>query len=454
MASYQIDKSDEVKFNYRDTGIFEVSVNVMASDVFANDFIFSKEVIEKSFKTLINKPLVTEWKPYDDGKYRLGDHGGEHILKSTSETECFDTTFAIGTIPEQKINFIKVANEENTRFDNYLNVKSVLWTEKYPQIVDYIYENGANQSMEILIDEYEYDENDKVIVKDFRFTALCALNKDTNPDYNILPAFELADITPISKMSDNLANKTEYEKQMEEFNAKFEDKTNELLDKIQLLFDNKNVKKDEDILNENFKQDKEGESMAEKANKNEENKENKEKLLADFDIKEIMADERVVAEFEIIKNEIKTDYETKLEKQEVVIGELNTKFANYDELNSKVVEFEKNERMSKFDNMVSDKFSMIPIDSEKFLEIRQTVEEGNNFEDEITLLKLKSLAFDIQSKEDSKENPEEEKVEEKVEEKEEEKVQFSNAGVMNRPKKHNVNKKSEISDAEYNNIFK
>lgn len=446
-SSFQINKDNDLKFNYKNSGLFEVSINVMAENVEANRCIFTEGSIERSFKTLFYKPLLTEWKPYDDGQYRLGTHGGQDIW-SDNGYQHVRTTFGIGTIPKQEIRFVNIPNSENSETYKYLNVKAYIWTDEYPEIADYIYKNGANQSMEILIEDYDYDAYNRILIKDFKFTGLCALNKDDGK-YNVLPAFELADIKPASKLNNDFNT---YENQMSEINAKFEDFVGKINDKIELLF---SVKQNEDEEGQSNNDDtSEDEQRGGEMGKTNQDPQVVEKELKDFSIDEIMDDERVKEKFKEEKESITSEYENKISEKDTEINELNEKFADYSELKDKVSEFEKTERLSKFDAMVSEKFKIITSDNEEFVKIRELVEAGkNDFEDNDIVLQLKALAFDIA--ESLTDEPETDENEDEGEvEKEQEDKKFANAGIPNRPKKHNVDKSATVSSTEYNSIFK
>lgn len=442
LTSIQLDNSSKSQFNYSDSGLFEVTINVMSEDVIANNCIFEKGSINKSIKSLFNKPILTEWIE-ENGKYRLGSHGGEYIMTHDS-IQYNRTTFAIGTVYDnQNIKYVNIHNKNNDRIDKYLQVKAYLWNDEYSEIVDYIYKNGANQSMEVDILDYEYDDDGCLHINDFKFTALCALNRDDDDNLNVLPAFELADIVATSKTNENAINHHE-QLDIKDYNDRnFEKYFSEYLAKI----DNK--------INLLFKQD---------DKKEVENQRGEEMELKDFKLDDIVADERVKQYIEdekkIVTDEIVEKYSEIIVTKDLEISETKEKYGNYDELVGKLAEYELQERLDNFDKYVQDNFTNIPSDNEVLLSLKEQVSKNElKLDDELLDLKLTKIDYELMKAmaevQDEKIVDEIEKIEdvedevdkhdEKAIENDNEEVKsFSNAGVVV-PKKINKKETSKLA---------
>lgn len=174
-----------------------VDIKVMAENEIANGTRFSKESIEDAVKNSLGlAPIVTEWLKNDNGSYSLGTHGGVYEVSDKSVVYK-DTTFIVGVIPENPhVEWKNVTMKNGVDKYNYLTTKGVLYKDKYPEIVDYIFKNNANQSMEIYVEDGYYDDKNVFNITKFKFSALCALNRSDNKEENVEPAFEMADIIP------------------------------------------------------------------------------------------------------------------------------------------------------------------------------------------------------------------------------------------------------------------
>lgn len=155
----------------------------------------SKEAFEKAEKTVYGIPVVGNW---------TGDNfGGHDIIIETKGNEISfkDSTIPFGFVPQDANPRWETVEDENGNSKNYYTVDVVLWHERYHEQVQFIIDNGARQSMEIMVTEGDWDDNwDYFNIDNFYYSALCLLGKDEDKDGNkgkddVEPCFEESSIT-------------------------------------------------------------------------------------------------------------------------------------------------------------------------------------------------------------------------------------------------------------------
>jgi len=159
----------------------------MYAGVNRNGSYMSREAIEKAIPSIYGIPVVGE---YLQEKSDFGTHGGKIVIDSNG-IEFIETTKPYGFVALEQdyanVRWEDVEDEDgNTK--NYLVADIHLWRKRYTEL-DTVFENGANQSMEININDFEWsDEKNAYDLKDFSFDALCMLG------LSIEPCFEDASI--------------------------------------------------------------------------------------------------------------------------------------------------------------------------------------------------------------------------------------------------------------------
>ena len=151
----------------------------------------SKDAFEKAEKTVYGIPVVGNW---------LGDNfGGHDIIIETKGNEISfkDSTIPFGFVPQDANPRWESVEDENGNTKNYYTVDVVLWHERYHDQVQFIIDNGARQSMEIMVTDGDWDDNwDYFNINDFYYSALCLLGKDeVNSSKDVEPCFEESDVT-------------------------------------------------------------------------------------------------------------------------------------------------------------------------------------------------------------------------------------------------------------------
>lgn len=212
-------KSIPTKFsNYEmvnDT-VSKVKISIMYGGKNRNGSYMSKETIESAIPTLYGAPVVGEY----EGE-NFGGHGGKIVIDSNG-IEFIETTKPWGFIdasPEYANVRWEEVEDENGNKMNYLVADAYLWRKRYPEL-DIIFEKGANQSMEIDLNDYAWsDELDAWEIKDFSFSALCILGYSENKDENTEPCFEGASVKAYSLDKDTF--KAEFSLMMQEIKDSF-----------------------------------------------------------------------------------------------------------------------------------------------------------------------------------------------------------------------------------------
>lgn len=191
----------------------KVKVFVMYPGKNRNHTYISKETVEKMIYSLKNIPVVGEWIEEDKN---FGGHGGRLEIDDKG-FRFVDTTKPYGVVPsDTEISWETVREKNGIDTHEYLTCTAYLWYGRYPEI-EKILNNGANQSMEIMINDGYMDDEGYYVINDATFSALCILGKDSDPDKNVEPCFESSSVTRYT------LNREEFEQEFTEMvnNLKF-----------------------------------------------------------------------------------------------------------------------------------------------------------------------------------------------------------------------------------------
>ena len=175
-ANFQVNMSLDKKIN---SNLGRVKVMVCHTGKNLNYSKFSKESLEKALHSLEGIPLVGEWKENDED---FGGHGGK-IEISDEGFKYVETTRPYGFIPFGElanIRFETIMDKDGINEKEWLIADAYIWYKKYPE-VEKLFEGNNNQSMEISVENYAYDEDGYLDITEFSFDACCILGNFVDP---------------------------------------------------------------------------------------------------------------------------------------------------------------------------------------------------------------------------------------------------------------------------------
>lgn len=163
----------------------------------------TEEALQKFItrKGYANVPVVAHLMKDDDGKYYIGGHDSKIVIDNNG-IELVNECVPFGVIPEDCNPSMDLITERSGEQRKYFSVDIILWTHRYP-IMEAAYSDEIyfNQSMEVLFEDYKYD-NDYVVVNDFSMSALCLLRRSMEANENIEPCFESSRVKAFSINTD------------------------------------------------------------------------------------------------------------------------------------------------------------------------------------------------------------------------------------------------------------
>lgn len=162
---------------------------------------FSKENVLRNLHTIYYIPVVGHLIETSDGDLYMGSHDVE-INLTENGIEYKDLTVPFGFVPYQSEDTLCFEDvlEPNGKIVTYLVGDIILWTGRYPQLLEAVYSDDIyfNESMEvepILMKPLEEDNNYLDVI-DFSYDALCLLGKSDNPEQHTEPCFPCSRIEP------------------------------------------------------------------------------------------------------------------------------------------------------------------------------------------------------------------------------------------------------------------
>lgn len=158
----------------------------------------SKENVIKNSSTLHYAPVVGHLIKKEDGSLYMGGHDWEMDEDWNMKSVCVP----YGVVTNDEFEF-ETVNEYGTEVE-YMTAKIILWTGRYPELMEAIYSENIyfNQSMELSVEQYRpYEEDSNYIeLLDWTYSALCMLGKadDKNSAEHTEPCFIESKIIPYS----------------------------------------------------------------------------------------------------------------------------------------------------------------------------------------------------------------------------------------------------------------
>ena len=205
----------------------------------------SKENIQRCLPTLSYAPVVGHLidKLDEDGNPTGEKYMGGHDYYIDDDWNLKSACGPYGVVKADSFEFETVKEYEDEIETEYLTAEVVLWTGRYPELMDAIYSDDFyfNESMEISVSEYRPYEEDSNYTEltDFTYSALCLLGKaddKTSPEHTE-PCFVESKVIPV-----------QYSLEKEEFSKVMGELKNELA--FYFNKDNTDGKEDEVVENE------------------------------------------------------------------------------------------------------------------------------------------------------------------------------------------------------------
>ena len=165
----------------------------------------SKENIQRCLPTLSYAPVVGHLidKLDEDGNPTGEKYMGGHDYYIDDDWNLKSACVPYGVVKAESFDFETVKEYEDEIETEYLTAEVVLWTGRYPELMEAIYSDDFyfNQSMEINVSEfrpYEEDSNYTELT-DFTYSALCLLGKadDKTSSEHTEPCFVESKVIPV-----------------------------------------------------------------------------------------------------------------------------------------------------------------------------------------------------------------------------------------------------------------
>lgn len=165
----------------------------------------SKENIQRCLPTLSYAPVVGHLidKLDEDGNPTGEKYMGGHDYYIDDDWNLKSACVPYGVVKADSFEFETVKEYEDEIETEYLTAEVILWTGRYPELMEAIYSDDFyfNESMEISVSEYRPYEEDSNYTEltDFTYSALCLLGKaddKTSPEHTE-PCFVESKVIPV-----------------------------------------------------------------------------------------------------------------------------------------------------------------------------------------------------------------------------------------------------------------
>lgn len=150
-----------------------VKVHVCYAGKNRNHSIIEKDVLDNMAQTVYGVPVVGE---LDEENMRFKGHGGKIEISDEGWKE-IKTTIPYGFVdPTTPFTYESVLEPDGMTTNEYLTVACYLWKGLYPELVEVFEKNTVKQSMEIMVESGDWDDNWEYFnITKAHFQALCLL---------------------------------------------------------------------------------------------------------------------------------------------------------------------------------------------------------------------------------------------------------------------------------------
>ena len=196
-------KRSSVRFNAKITPVKPLNDEftlckcyVMALNKNRNLSYIGRDASDEALPTLYNIPVVGHLYIDEKGNTHMGGHDYVIADDGNGQLEFKSVCIPYGVVPSQDDVHYEDIVEPNGDIHTYLVADVILWTGRFPELMDAIYDEKTyfGQSMEINVVDYKPLEEDKNYTNILKYTysALCLLGKSDDPDSNVEPCFPMA----------------------------------------------------------------------------------------------------------------------------------------------------------------------------------------------------------------------------------------------------------------------
>ena len=319
----------------------------------------SKENIQRCLPTLSYAPVVGHLidKLDEDGNPTGEKYMGGHDYYIDDDWNLKSACVPYGVVKADSFDFETVKEYEDEIETEYLTAEVVLWTGRYPELMEAIYSDDFyfNESMEISVSEYRPYEEDSNYTEltDFTYSALCLLGKaddKTSPEHTE-PCFVESKVIPV-----------QYSLEREEFSKVMGELKNELA--FYFNKDDTDGKEDEVVENEKEEVIETVEEVNEDTNTESENEE----VQVDETVVEASVEETVEETVEMSElDSLKAEYEEYKNSHSHTNEEFDELQKYHDD-----AEFEKIH--AERDAMLSDEKYSVLAENEAFAELKKNMD--------------------------------------------------------------------------------
>ena len=342
----------------------------------------SKENIQRCLPTLSYAPVVGHLidKLDEDGNPTGEKYMGGHDYYIDDDWNLKSACVPYGVVKADSFDFETVKEYEDEIETEYLTAEVILWTGRYPELMEAIYSDDFyfNESMEISVSEYRPYEEDSNYTEltDFTYSALCLLGKaddKTSPEHTE-PCFVESKVIPV-----------QYSLEREDFSKVMGELKNELA----FYFNKDKIDGKEDEVVENKKEKEEVIETVEEVNEEstEEVVENTTEETPDAEVNEDTNTESENEEVQEDETVVEASVEETVEET-VEMSELDSLKAEYEEYknshshtNEEFDELQKYHDNAEFekihaerDAMLSDEKYSVLAENEAFTELKKNMD--------------------------------------------------------------------------------